>query len=289
MSDPTPVFADLREESEQLDLLVAELPEERWVLDTPAPRWTIAHQIAHLHWTDRAALLAVTDEDGFAKVLRTAVTSPDAFVDEAAEEGARLRPADLLARWREGRVALDTALRAAPGGSRFPWFGPPMSAASMATGRLMETWAHGQDVADALGVVRTPTDRLRHVVRIGVRARDFAFGARGLPVPAGEFRIEVTAPSGQVWPYGPPDAAQRVTGPALDLCLLVTQRAHRADLALRAEGPDADRWLDIAQAFAGPPGTGRPPTHPDRSHTAPRGAGRSPGASGPRPDEGTAL
>ncbi|GHI06890.1 wyosine base formation domain-containing protein [Streptomyces cellostaticus] len=259
MSDPTPVFDDLREESEQLDGLVAELSEERWTLPTPAARWTLAHQIAHLHWTDRAALLAVTDQAGFREVAEKALTAPDAFVDDAAEEGARLRPAELLSRWREGRAALDRALRAAPSGARFPWFGPPMSAASMATGRLMETWAHGQDVADALGVVRPPTDRLRHVVRIGVRARDFAFGVRGLPVPEEEFRVEVTGPSGALWTYGPLDAAQRVTGPALDFCLLVTQRAHRADLALHAEGPDADRWLDLAQAFAGPPGTGRPP------------------------------
>ena len=134
-----------------------------------------------------------------------------------------------------------------------------MSAASMATGRLMETWAHGQDVADALGVVRTPTDRLRHVVRIGVRARDFAHTVHGLTPPAEEFRVELTAPSGASWTYGPEAAPQRVTGPALDFCLLVTQRAHRADLALTAVGPDADRWLDIAQAFAGPPGGGRPP------------------------------
>ncbi|MFI1765435.1 TIGR03084 family metal-binding protein [Streptomyces sp. NPDC020800] len=259
MSDPTPVFDDLREETEELDRLVAELTEERWALATPAPRWTIAHQIAHLHWTDKAALLAVTDQDGFQEAAKQALAAPDTFVDDAAEEGARLRPAELLSRWREGRIALDTALRAAPGGTRFPWFGPPMSAASMATGRLMETWAHGQDVADTLGVVRAPTDRLRHVVRIGVRARNFAFGVRGLPVPQEEFRVELTAPSGEVWSYGPAEARQRVTGPALDFCLLVTQRAHRTDLALTAEGRDADRWLGIAQAFAGPPGTGRPP------------------------------
>ncbi|MEU5532925.1 TIGR03084 family metal-binding protein [Streptomyces sp. NPDC020362] len=264
MSDPTPVFDDLREETEELDRLVAELTEERWALATPAPRWTIAHQIAHLHWTDQAALLAVTDRGGFQEAAKQALAAPDTFVDDAAEEGARLRPAELLSRWREGRAALDTALRAAPSGTRFPWFGPPMSAASMATGRLMETWAHGQDVADTLGVVRAPTDRLRHVVRIGVRARDFAFGVRGLPVPQEEFRVEVTAPSGEVWTYGPPEARQRVTGSALDFCLLVTQRAHRADLALTAEGPDADRWLDIAQAFAGPPGTGRPPKETTR-------------------------
>ncbi|MFI2203779.1 TIGR03084 family metal-binding protein [Streptomyces sp. NPDC020192] len=259
MSEPTPVFDDLCAESEQLDGIIAELTEERWALDTPAPRWTVAHQIAHLHWTDRAALLAVTDRAGFRELTEKALAAPDAFVDDAAEEGARLRPAELLARWREGRTVLQEALRAAPTGTRFPWFGPPMSAASMATGRLMETWAHGQDIADALGVVRTPTDRLRHVVRIGVRARDFAYTVHGLTPPVEEFRVELAAPSGESWAYGPEGAPQRVTGPALDFCLLVTQRAHRADLALSATGPDADRWLDIAQAFAGPPGTGRPP------------------------------
>ncbi|MDQ0991510.1 TIGR03084 family metal-binding protein [Streptomyces sp. V3I7] len=259
MSDPTPVFDDLREESEELDRLVADLSPGQWRLATPAPGWSVAHQIAHLHWTDRSALLAVTDADAFRTLVEKALTAPDSFVDEGAEEGARLEPAELLARWREGRAALDRALRATAPGTRFPWYGPPMSAASMATGRIMETWAHGQDIADTLGVRRAPTDRLKHVVRIGVRARDFAYGARGLPVPAEEFRVEITAPGGELWAYGPEDAAQRVTAPALDFCLLVTQRAHRADLEVRAEGPDADRWLDIAQAFAGPPGAGRAP------------------------------
>ncbi len=130
----------------------------------------------------------------------------------------------------------------------------------MASARLMETWAHGQDVADALAVPRTPTARLRHVARIGVRARDYAFAVRGLPAPSGEFRVELVPPDGgEPWAYGPQDAADRITGPALDFCLLVTQRAHRADLALTATGPDADRWLDIAQAFAGPAGPGRAP------------------------------
>jgi len=273
VSDPSPakshpppavsVIDDLRQESEELDLLVRELADPQWSLETPAPGWTIAHQIAHLTWTDRAALLAVTDAEAFAEELEKALASPgsfDSFVDEGAEAGAGLPPARLLAEWRESRTALEAALRAAvPSKARFAWFGPPMSVAAMATGRLMETWAHGLDVADALGVTRAPTDRLRHVARIGVRARDFAFGIRGLTAPADEFRVELVAPGGDLWTYGPEGASQRVTGPALDFCLLVTRRAHRADLAVRAEGPDADRWLDIAQAFAGPPGTGRPP------------------------------
>ncbi|MFJ5290922.1 TIGR03084 family metal-binding protein [Streptomyces sp. NPDC088348] len=257
MSDAGAVLDDLDGESAELDLVVTELDRGQWALATPAPRWTIAHQIAHLAWTDRAALLAVTEPDAFGAEVEKALAAPGTFVDDGAEEGAGLDPAVLLDHWRDGRERLQRALRTAPAGARFPWYGPPMSTASMATGRLMETWAHGQDVADALGVRRAPTARLRHVARIGVRARDFAFGARGFAVPGEEFRVELTAPDGELWEYGPADAVQRVTGPALDFCLLVTQRAHRDDLALRATGADADRWLDIAQAFAGPPGTGR--------------------------------
>jgi uncharacterized protein (TIGR03084 family) len=128
----------------------------------------------------------------------------------------------------------------------------------MATARLMETWAHGQDVADALAIARTPTARLRHIAHIGVRTRDFAYAVNDRTPPAEPFRVELTGPGGDTWAWGPEDAAQRVTGPALDFCLRVTQRRHRDDLALVAVGADADAWLDIAQAFAGPPGTGRP-------------------------------
>ncbi|MEU6351782.1 TIGR03084 family metal-binding protein [Streptomyces sp. NPDC047072] len=264
MADPTPVIDDLCAESEELDLLVAGLSPERWALATPAPGWTVAHQIAHLAWTDHSSLLAVTDHDAFARQIEKALAEPGDFVDNGAEEGAGKEPEQLLADWRTGRTALAEALRSAPEGARFPWYGPPMSTASMATARLMETWAHGLDVADALGVTRKPTDRIRHIVRLGVRTRDFAFGVRGLTPPFEEFRVELVGPGGELWVYGPEDAGDRVSGPALDFCLLVTQRAHRTDLALTAVGEDADRWLDIAQAFAGPPGEGRAPKGADR-------------------------
>jgi len=134
-----------------------------------------------------------------------------------------------------------------------------MSAMSHATARLMETWAHGQDVYDALAANREDSARLRHIAHLGVRTRNFAFGVHGLEPPAEEFRVVLTAPSGAVWTWGPEDAAQTVSGPAYDFCLRVTQRRHRDDLDLVATGPDADRWLDIAQAFAGPAGAGREP------------------------------
>ncbi|WP_431043765.1 TIGR03084 family metal-binding protein [Streptomyces sp. P1-3] len=257
MPEQAVVLGDLAAEGEELDALVAALGDGAWSMATPAPGWTIAHQIAHLTWTDERTAQAATDPAGFAREAEYAAAAPETFVDEAAAAGAVLPPAELLRRWRAGRSRVLRVLGAQPPRARLPWYGPPMSALSMATARLMETWAHGQDVADALGARREPTARLRHVARIGVRARGYAYAVRGLEPPAEEFRVELAAPDGTVWAYGPEDARQRVTGPALDFCLLVTQRAHRDDVAVRAEGADADRWLDIAQAFAGPPGPGR--------------------------------
>jgi uncharacterized protein (TIGR03084 family) len=257
MPDPHILITDLGAEGAVLDALVAPLDPAGWAAPTPAEGWTVAHQISHLAWTDRQALVAATDPAAFADALTG--LRPDS-VDEGAAEGAGEDPARLLERWRAGRRDLAEALLAVPAGTRLPWYGPPMSVASMATARLMETWAHGQDVADTLGVTMEPTGRLRHVAHIGVRARDYAFHVHGLTPPEEEFRIELTGPDGREWTWGPADARQSVSGPALDFCLLVARRRHRADLTLAAKGADADRWLDIAQAFAGPPGSGRPPS-----------------------------
>jgi uncharacterized protein (TIGR03084 family) len=150
------------------------------------------------------------------------------------------------------------ALAGTPAGTRHPWFGTEMSARSSATGRLMETWAHGEDIAAALGVRRPPTARLRHVAFLGYRTLAHSFRMHGRSAPDTEVYLELTAPDGSTWAYGSPDAPDRVGGPALDFCLLVTQRTHRRDTALEATGVTAHEWLDVAQAFAGPPGTGRP-------------------------------
>ena len=163
----------------------------------------------------------------------------------------------MLADWRRTRSRLHDELLAVADGRKLPWFGPPMSAASMATARLMETWAHGLDVADALGVERAATARLRSIAHIGVRTRDFAFTVHGLAVPTDVFHVELRAPDGSTWSWGPADAAQRVTGSAEDFCMLVTQRRPPAELDVTAVGEDAATWLTIAQAFAGPPGPGR--------------------------------
>lgn len=253
-----PVLADLTAESEDLDALVSELSDEAWSTPTPAAGWTIAHQIAHLAWTDRIAVLAMTDPAAFQDQVNQHLASIETYVDDIAAEGTTVPPQELLARWRDGRAELAESLLAVPDGTKIVWFGPPMSATSMATARLMETWAHGQDIADAVGVVRLPTPRLRHIAHIGVRTRDFAYLVRDRVPPPEPFRVELTAPDGTIWLWGQ-GATQSVTGSALDFCLLVTRRRNRADLGLVARGADADEWLDIAQAFAGPPGSGREP------------------------------
>jgi uncharacterized protein (TIGR03084 family) len=257
MTDTRELRTALAAEGDDLDGMVAALDDAGWRTPTPAPGWTVAHQIAHLAWTDEIAILAIIDAVRFAAEVRLALADPTGAVDTAAAEGATQPPAELLHRWRQGRARLIEAVRGVPDGTKLPWFGPPMSAASMATARLMETWAHGQDVADALGIARVPTDRLRHVAHIGVRTIGFAFTVRGRPAPAEPFRVELTGPGGEHWTWGPDDQVNVITGPALDFCLLVTQRRHPDDLRLTVVGERALEWVPIAQAFAGLPGDGR--------------------------------
>jgi uncharacterized protein (TIGR03084 family) len=262
MSTLEEVLADLTAEGDRLDDLVAPLDDAGWRTPTPAEGWTVAHQVAHLAWTDEVAVKAATDKAAWDEVVLEAIGDPDGFVDAEAERGAQAPPAELLARWRTARAELAKVLREHPDGEKLPWFGPPMSATSMATARFMESWAHGRDVADALGVEPARDDAVRHVVHLGVRTRGYAFKNNGLEAPTEPIRVALRLPDGSVFEDGPEDAAQSVAGSAYDFALLVTQRAHRDDLDLTATGPDADRWLDIAQAFAGPAGGGRAPKGP---------------------------
>jgi len=253
------VLRDLAAEGDRLEGIVSGLTEDGWRTPTPAVGWDVAAQVAHLAWTDEVAVFAASDKEKWDEVVMQAIGDPDGFADSAALAGAAADPGDILRRWRTARWSLQETLRSFPAGQRLPWFGPPMSPTSMATARFMETWAHSLDVAEALGVPPAPSDRIRHVAHLGVRTRNFAFGVHGLEPPAEEFGVTLVSPSEEVWAWGPEDADQTVTGSAYDFCLLVTRRRHRADTDLVAFGADADRWLDIAQAFAGPPGEGRSP------------------------------
>ncbi|GAA1952429.1 TIGR03084 family metal-binding protein [Amycolatopsis minnesotensis] len=238
---------DLEAEGAELDALVSARTD--WSTDTPAAGWTIAHQIAHLASADANALIAIRTPEAFAAVLKQTEAAGPRHADLDAAAGAAKPRAELLAQWRAGRTELAAALRGLPLDHAFPWFGSRLTPALMVPLRLMETWAHGQDIFDTLDVSRRPANRLRHVACLGVLGRELSFHAAGLPIPAAPFRVELTGPDGRLWAWGPEDAAQGIQGSALDFCLRVTHRRPLAETDLTAIGGDAQKWLEIARVF----------------------------------------
>ena len=251
------LIADLGDEQEALDAAVAPLDEGGWATPTPAQGWDVRDSVSHMCYFDEKARLALTDPPAFAVHVAALRADPAGTAD--VDLGRASSPSELLARWRRSRDELRAALLAAPPGERVPWYGPAMSLASFVTARLMETWAHGQDVVDALGTAPVVTHRLRHVCHIGIGARAYAFAVHGVEDPGDPVRVEAVGPGGERWTWGPDDAADRITGTALDLALVLTQRRHRDDTELTVIGPVAERWIGLAQSFAGPAGPGRPP------------------------------
>jgi len=259
VTELTDVVSDLIAEGDDVDHLVAGLDAAQWTLPTPAPGWTIAHQVAHLAAIFRMAATAAADPAAFKALTSRLSEDFDENVRTALAVYLAEPPVVLLARWRTERAAATKALAAVPPSQVVPWLVRPLPPAVLASAGMMELFGHGQDIADALGVRRERTDRIRHLAAFAVRTWDFGYLARGLTPPDTDFRFELTAPSGGLWEFGPAAAAQKVTGPAVDFCLLATRRRHRDDLALVASGAEADRWLDIAQAYRGPAGQGRAP------------------------------
>ena len=255
MSD---LVTDLAAETEVIERLLAGLPTQAWDTPTPAEGWLIRDQVSHLAFFDEAALTAVVDPDRFLAEAQGQLAGGLDFPDRLVVEHRALSIPELHAWFRRARLALITETGERDAKERVPWYGPAMSLASCVTARIMETWAHGQDIADALAVAREPSARLKHVAHIGVGARTYSFAVRSLPVPEAPIRVELTAPDGSLWSWGPEDVPDRISGDALDFCLLVTQRRHRDEVTLEVHGPAADAWMSVAQAFAGAAGPGRP-------------------------------
>ena len=247
---------DLRAEHADLDRIVAGLDERQWDTPTPAEGWTVRDQVSHLWFFDQRALMALTDADAFAADMKALLAGGG--TDASIAPGRAITGAELLDAWRADRERLIAVAQDVDPSTRVPWYGPAMGARSFITARLMETWAHGQDVVDALGATRTPTARLKHIAHIGVRARPFSYAINGREMPATPVYVGLTAPDGSLWEWEQP-SGESVTGPALDFCLVVTQRRHVADTSLAVAGDVAHDWISIAQAFAGEPGGGRQP------------------------------
>jgi uncharacterized protein (TIGR03084 family) len=250
---------DLAAEHQALDAIVANLDGADWKRLTPADGWSIGDSISHLVYFDRTARLAALDAEAFKADTLAMRAASEGGADPSVELGRALSADALLALWRSGRAELVVALRTLDPKSRVIWYGPAMSARSFATARLMETWAHGQDIVDALGLPSIASERLRHVAHIGVGARAFSYLVRGRDVPDESVRVELRSPSGDTWSWGDVDAKSSVRGDALDFCLAVTQRRHVDDTNLEVGGEHAKGWMAIAQSFAGTSGSGREP------------------------------
>lgn len=254
------VLADLLAEQAALDPIVAGLRDEDWAAATASPRWTVTDQIAHLTYFDHAAAFAIEHPDRWPEEMDRLFAAAGA--GETSGDDLTLGPVrdlpvgERLGAWRQGRAALERAAAALEETTRVPWYGPSMGAKSFLTARLMECWAHGQDIVDAVGGERPATDRLRHIAQLGFITRGWTYANRGLEMPEGDVRLELDAPSGDRWTWGPDDAHARVAGDAEAFCLVVTQRRHLDDVVLEVRGDLASDWLGKAQAFAGPPTDG---------------------------------
>ncbi len=268
MSALDELLVDLEAEYEDARGLVDALPDDasEWDLPTPAEGWAVRDQVSHLAYFDDLGRMAMVEPEVFAVKAEGIIESGRDPMQEHLVAGRSMGGDALLEWWGGAHRAMADAFVGIDPAARVPWFGPPMGAMSFVSARLMETWAHGQDLADAFGRERVQSDRLRHVAHLGVRARPFSYVVRGLAVPEGRIDVVLTAPSGAEWTWevgddggGGDRPASSVSGPALDFCLVVTQRRNLADTHLVMRGDVAREWMEIAQAFAGPPGSGRAP------------------------------
>lgn len=251
------VIDDLADEHAALRSVLDRMSPAQWDLPTHAPGWATRDQVAHLASVDEDATAAIRDPEAFRDTIRSGSSrgGPPGFL----AKGRAMSPPELLAWWLEASANLISAAGSLDPAARMPWFGPDMNGVSFITARLMETWSHGLDIVDVVSIPRPDTDRLRHVAHLGVRTRRFSYSNRGLELPAVPVRVQLAAPSGATWLLGEESATDRITGSATDFCRVVTQRRHVADTSLVIEGTAAQKWMGVAQAFAGPPGAGRRP------------------------------
>lgn len=250
--DVTEVASDLIAEQEALDAVVTNLTDEQWALPTPSERWSVADQIGHLTYFDGTAALAVTDPEGFRASMAAMAADTPEDADNVTLGAYRAMSSDeLLTAWRANRQVLADAAATLANDTRVEWYGPSMGSKSFLTARLMECWAHGQHICDAVGGTRQPTDRLRHIAQLGFITRGWTYINRGVEIPEADVRVELLAPSGATWTWGPDDAESSVTGDALDFCQVVTQCRNASGTNLTIVGDAAQDWMDKAQAFAG--------------------------------------
>lgn len=247
------LLSDLRDESMILEGMLDGLGPTDWELETSAKGWSVGDQVSHLAYFDQAATLAAVDEAAFRSETAELESKGEDFADWVATKYRSMTAAEREEWFLRARAELIAVLATVDPDSRLPWYGPSMSPASMITARIMETWAHGQDIAEAIRCEYPQSTRIYHVAFLGVRTYDFSFKVHGLATPDASVWVDLEAPDGDRWTWGDPESQETVVGSALDFCYVVTQRRRLADTDLHVCGPIAAQWLKISQAFAGPP------------------------------------
>jgi len=256
-----PQVIDFRDESDALYRLMQPLEPEAFGTVTQFKQWSFNDVLGHLHLWNHAADLSLTDEAAFqafiGEVFKYVASGSLRSFEKQWLSG--LSSQELLEQWHAFALEMSQRFGAVDPQTRVKWAGPDMSVRSSITARLMETWAHGLAIYDALGVERIDTDRIRNIAVLGVNTFGWTFRNRRLEVPAQMPYVRLTAPSGALWDWGEVSESERIEGSATEFCQVVTQTRNVADTALRVTGDTASEWMRIAQCFAGPPEHSPPP------------------------------
>jgi len=259
-----PQASDFLAESQALHELLVAIPPNRFDEGTQFKDWTTNGVLQHLHFWNIAANLSLVDEPRFLVMLEHALEKMKAGVPMRTFENEYLKGLkgkELLDTWYETMQGVaDNFVNADPK-TRLKWAGPDMSATSSISARLMETWAHGQEVYDHFGVERINTDGIRNIAHLGINTFGYTYAVRNRQAPQDKPYVKLTAPSGEIWEWNTPNDNNFVEGDAVEFCQVVTQSRNIADVHLTVVGEVATEWMSIAQCFAGnaetppPPGT----------------------------------
>jgi uncharacterized protein (TIGR03084 family) len=250
------VLAALAAQQAELDALLTPLDAAGWTTPAPqCPGWTVHDVVLHLAQTDEAGAASAEDQLGraFAGVRGEggpSGTTVDDLAGFMVEQERDVSDAQVHHRWRAAAAAQGAALARRAASDRVQWVNGDMAARTLATTRLSETWIHTGDVADALGLVLAPTDRLRHIARLAWRTLPYAFARAGRTLQ-GAVAVTLTGPDGSTWEFTPDEPAPtRLEGPAEDFCLVAGRRREPSQTALLATGPDAAAVLELVRTYA---------------------------------------
>ena len=248
---------DFMAESDALYAIMKDLRDDDFAASTQFKGWTLNDVLEHLHMWNWAANESYVDEENFVKFVADVMNDVQGGSLKIFERKwiDGLAGRELLETWRAFYTEMAARFEQVDPRMRLKWAGPSMSARSSISARLMETWAHGQEVYDHLGVVRVDADRIKSIAVLGTNTFGWTYTTRG-ETPAGPMPyVCLTAPSGEIWEFGEPSTEEVVEGSASEFCQVVTQVRNIADTQIRVIGPIATDWMSKAQCFAGGPET----------------------------------